>query len=50
MTDYLSLSTAVCDVIPLMEVLDEFRDRDYKLVSIETNIYCKAFEDNYSVL
>ena len=50
MEEYLSLSTALCDVIPLMEPLENVRDRNHKLVSIDPNIYCKAFEDNSGAL
>ena len=50
MEEFLSLSTSLRDIIPFTELLDEFRDRDYKLVSIEPKIYCKAFEDNSGAL
>ena len=46
MSEYISLSTAVHNVIPLMETLDKFWGYDYNMVSIEPDIYCKAFEDN----
>ena len=50
MAEYLSLSSALRDVIPLMELLDEFNERKYDLISAEPKIYCKAFEDNSGAL
>jgi hypothetical protein len=50
MAEYLSLSAALRDVIPLMEFLDEFNERKYDLISAEPKIYCKAFEDNSGAL
>ena len=50
MAEYLSLSAALRDVIPLMELLDEFNERKYDLISAEPKIYCKAFEDNLDAL
>ena len=50
MENYLSLSTSLRDVLPLVELLDKFQYHDYKLVSIEPNIYFKAFEYNSGAL
>ena len=50
MAEYLSLSSALRDVIPLMELLDEFNDRKYEFISAEPKIYCKAFEENSGAL
>ena len=50
MAKYLSLSYALCDVIPLMELLDEFSEWDYELISTDPKIYCKYFEDNSGAL
>ena len=33
-----------------MELLDEFNERKYDLISAEPKIYCKAFEDNSGAL
>ena len=50
MAEYLALSGALRDVIPIMELLDEFKDRGYNLLSTEPKVYCKAIEDNYGAL
>lgn len=49
-SEYMSLSTALRDVIPLMELLKEFKN--YGIVSKEycPVVKCKAFEDNSGAL
>ena len=50
MAEYIALSAALRDVIPIMELMDELRDRGYELISTEPIVYCKAFEDNSGAL
>ena len=50
MAEYIALSQALRDVIPVMELLDEFLARGYTLVSTKPKVYCKAFEDNSGAL
>ena len=50
MADYLSFYTALRDVIPLIELLDEFWDQAYKLLYTDPKFYYKSFEENYSAL
>lgn len=50
MAEYIALSSALRDVIPVMELLEEFMSRGYKLLSSEPRVYCKAFEDNSGAL
>ena len=40
---YLPLATTLRDVIPMMELLENFWDSDYTLMSTEH--YCNFFED-----
>jgi hypothetical protein len=48
--EYISLSTALRDVIPIMELLAEMRQRGYKVICTEPIVYCKVFEDNSGAL
>ena len=50
MAEYIALSSALRDVIPIMELMDELKDRGYDLISTEPIVYCKAFEDNSGAL
>ena len=50
MAEYLALSRALRDVIPIMELLDEFKDSGYNLLSMEPKVYCTAFECNSGAL
>jgi hypothetical protein len=43
--EYVALSTALRDVIPLMDLLKEIQDRGYNVESTPS-IRCKLFEDN----
>ena len=46
MAEYIALYSALRDVIPSMELMDELRGRGYELICTEPIVYCKAFEDN----
>ena len=46
MAEYIALSSALRDLIPLMELMDEIKERGHEIVSSEPKVYCKAFEDN----
>ena len=35
MAEYIALSSALRDVIPIMELMDELKDRGYDLISTE---------------
>ncbi|KAL3776245.1 hypothetical protein ACHAWO_007818, partial [Cyclotella atomus] len=48
--EYIALSTALQDVIPIMELMDEMRNRGHKVVCEEPIVYCKVFEDNSGAL
>ena len=50
MAEYIALSLALHDVIPIMELMDELKDRGYDLISTNPIVYCKAFEDNSGAL
>ena len=50
MDKYIALSLALRNVIPIMELMDELKERGYDLISTEPIVYCKAFEDNSGAL
>ena len=50
MAEYIALSLALRDVIPIMELMDELKDHGYELISTEPIVYCKEFEDNSGAL
>ena len=49
-SEYLSLSMALRDVIPIMELLQEMRERKYPVICTKPVVYCKVFEDNSGAL
>jgi hypothetical protein len=44
------MSQALHDVIPIMNLLQEMRERNFKVVCIEPYVHCKVFEDNAGAL
>jgi hypothetical protein len=48
--EYVSLSESLRDTIPLMEIINEFKDYGFNVISAEPRVYCKAFEDNSGAL
>ncbi len=44
------MSQALHDVIPVMNLLQEMRERDFKVICTKPNVYCKVFEDNSGTL
>ena len=47
--EYISLSTALRDVIPMMDLLAEMADKGFQVQSKPT-VHCKLFEDNSGAL
>jgi hypothetical protein len=48
--EYISMSQALGDVIPVMNLLQEMRERNFKVVCIKPYVYCKVFEGNIGAL
>jgi hypothetical protein len=49
--EYTSLSEALQDTIPLIDLINEFKDNGFKQTYSEVpRVHCKAFEDNSGVL
>ncbi len=44
------MSQALRDVIPIMNLLQEMREQNYKVICIKPYVYCKVFEDNAGAL
>jgi hypothetical protein len=48
--EYIAMSQALHDVIPIMNLLQEMREQNLKVICIEPYVYCKVFENNVGVL
>eukprot|EP00804_Cyclotella_cryptica_P001426 CCRYP_003677-RC/>CCRYP_003677-RC protein AED:0.04 eAED:0.04 QI:0/-1/0/1/-1/1/1/0/367 len=48
--EYIAMSMALCDVIPIMELMSEFRERNFKVICTQPQVYCMVFEDNSGAL
>jgi hypothetical protein len=48
--EYIAMSMALRDVIPLMELVKEMRERKFEIVNTQPYVYCKVFEDNSGAL
>jgi hypothetical protein len=48
--EYIAMSQTLCDVIPIMGLLQEMREQDFKVLCTERYVYCKVFEDNSGAL
>ena len=44
------MSQALCVVIPVMNLLQEMRERDLQVICNEPYVYCKVFEDKSGAL
>ena len=48
--EYIAMSQALRDVIPVMNLLQEMRERKFQVICNEPYVYCKVFEDNSGAL
>ncbi|KAL7487332.1 hypothetical protein ACHAW6_012942, partial [Cyclotella cf. meneghiniana] len=48
--EYIALSQALCNVIPIMALLEEIRERHFQIICKAPQINCKAIEDNSGAL
>ncbi len=48
--EYIAMSHALRDIIPIMGLLQEMRERGFKVLCTEPYVYCKVFEDNSGAL
>jgi hypothetical protein len=48
--EYVALSESLRDTIPLMNLINEFKQHGFEVINKEPRVYCKAFEDNSGAL
>ncbi|KAL7482002.1 hypothetical protein ACHAW6_007675 [Cyclotella cf. meneghiniana] len=48
--EYIALSQVLCDVIPIMALLEEMKEYHFQVTCDAPYIYCKAFENNAGAL
>ena len=49
-SEYVGLSYALREVIPIIELMKELKKRKYKVTSVIPKVHCKVFEDNSGAL
>jgi hypothetical protein len=42
----IAMSQALCDIIPIMGLLQEIKEQDFKVLCTEPYVYCKVFENS----
>ena len=47
---YIAMPIALCNVIPIMQLIDEMREHKFQIICTQTVVYCKVFEDNSGAL
>jgi hypothetical protein len=47
---YIAMSQAQCDIIPIMNLLQEMREQYFKVICTEPYDYCKVFADDLGAL
>jgi hypothetical protein len=48
--EYIAMSQALRDVIPIMGLLQKMREQDFTVLCAKPHVYCKVFEDNSGAL
>jgi hypothetical protein len=48
--EYIAMSMALHDVIPIMDLIQEMKDRHIPVICSKPYVYCKVFEDNAGAL
>jgi hypothetical protein len=48
--EYIAMSQALRDIIPIMNLLQEMREQNFKVICIKPYVYCKVFKDNAGAL
>jgi len=48
--EYMALSTALRDTIPLMELIKEMREHGFDITQTKPTVHCRVFEDNSGAL
>ena len=48
--EYIALSMALRETIPLMNIIKEMKERQFDVISTQPKVHCKVFEDNSGAL
>jgi hypothetical protein len=48
--EYIAMSMSLPDVIPVMNLIAEMKERDFQVICTQPYVYCKVFEDNSGAL
>jgi hypothetical protein len=48
--EYIAMSQALRDVIPVMNLIQEMKEKGFQVICTLPNVYCKVFEDNSGAL
>ena len=48
--EYIAMPMALCDVIPIVELLYEIKEKHFQAICTHPIVYCKVFEDNSGIL
>ena len=48
--EYIALSSTLCDVIPVMQLMEEITKNGFPILCTDPYVYCEAFEDNSCAL
>ena len=48
--EYIAMSMALRDVIPVMNLIDEMKNKGFQVICTQPYVYCKVFEDNSGAL
>ena len=48
--EYIALSQALRDVLPIMFLIQEIKEKGFQVIANIPHVYCKAFEDNSGAL
>ena len=49
-SEYIALSMSLQDVLPIMFLLNEMKERDFQVICTAPHVYCKVFDDNSGAL
>ena len=44
------MSQALRDVIPVMNLIQEMKEKGFHVICVQPNVYCKVFKDNSGAL
>ncbi len=48
--EYIAMSQSLRDVLPIMFLVQEIREKGFQVICIKPYVYCKVFEDNSGAL